>query len=276
LALEIKETKELATLREFLERVPNEDPGFLAKQLADDGTLKVDNKAEEMVARFKCGSLTFRVIHALDLDVNDKKSFNETTRAKKSVHSTRDILGQGDMPIPVQQKLMAILLVERATELVPLIEKEAAKESSKPNDHRNSTFAALRSQAQEKYWLDMSAADRARFREDVTKPEQGPAFTLALSTVKANWHKKWDNGRLDRDHFRNYLTDQTAAKKVWELLEDDVLVVLDRNLNVVAAKCREFGDPAVRERGPRPARSSHRSLVFLRSATPPRDSPSRR
>jgi len=222
-------------LRKVLQTVPHEHPHVVAALLTDDNDFKINTTNEEITARFKYSSLTFHIIQAMDLDVSDKKSFNQTERAKKSARLTHDILCQEDMPIPVQQKLMAALLVEQATELAPLIEKEAAKEFSKPNNGRNSALATLRSRAQEKYWLDMSAAERARAREDAMRPERGAALTLALSIVKANRHKKWDNGRLDCDLFRNYLADQRAAKEVWTLLEDDVLIVLDRNQKIVFA-----------------------------------------
>lgn len=52
---------------------------------------------------------------------------------------------------------------------------------------------------------------------------------------------------LDPDYFRNYLVDQTAATKLWPLVDEDIFIVTDKNRRVVFANIENlsqilFGD----------------------------------
>ena len=236
----------MATLRRFLGRIPHSDLPLLAKEFGEDGTVNITSESNQTTIRFRLGTRTVRIIHASDLDVDDKKSFNQSARAKDSARRTKEILGEEIMPIEVQQYLMAKILTERRAEFKPLLEKQAARRKNIVNPKRD-VFSELRSCARVAYWMDMSPSERTTVRETAMELGDSPELSAAMAQVKAGWRKVWNNGARDRDYFRNYLTDQTAAKEVWTLVEEDIFVVVDKSQRVVFANIEKlaqimFGD----------------------------------
>jgi len=81
----------------------------------------------------------------------------------------------------------------------------------------------------------MSKAERAEAREAASSQDGKSELKASLTVVEANWHAGWNDERWDPDCFRNFLVDQTAAAKVWTLVEKDIFIVTDKHRRVAFA-----------------------------------------
>jgi hypothetical protein len=177
------------------------------------------NNTEQTVVSFRFQGLSFRIMQALDIDKDDQQGYSLAKRAKLAEERTGELVDEADIPIVVQQFLMALLIKD-----LPAFELAKKK---------NGFFSNLRASAQERYWLQLSHDERKQTYKDALATH--PELQLALDLVRSNWKPTWTNGKRDIDHFKQYLKDETAAKYVWALIEEDVCIVLDRNRKVVFA-----------------------------------------
>ncbi|KAK4450935.1 hypothetical protein QBC34DRAFT_424255 [Podospora aff. communis PSN243] len=176
----------------------------LAKEVAEKNLVDVTSESDKTTFCFRMGSQSVRIIHIVQVNIDDKKSFNHSARAKASARLTQGILGDEDMPLAVQQSLMATILTEHRDEF----ELSLRKQEASPG-------------------IGMTPAERANLRTAAQTLGDEPGLREAMSLIKANWHKGWDGSTRDPDHFRNYITDQAAAKQLWQLVADDIVIVLD-------------------------------------------------
>ncbi|KAK1828768.1 hypothetical protein QBC39DRAFT_374367 [Podospora conica] len=247
-AAKAQDNEDVASLRQLLDRMPNSDICLLANELADDHNPIMDRSDRtQITATFRHASRTVRLIQCLDLDVMDKQTFSTSARAQRHAELAEEQVGEAQMPVAVQQYLMAGILAERQDEFSAAIDNETATMTKTGEHTRNGKLATLRSLAREKYWLDMSKAERAEAREKADSQEVEANLEASLATVKANWNAKWNNGHYDPDYFRNYLADQTAAAELWTLVEEDIFIVTDKHRRVVFANIEKlsqilFGD----------------------------------
>lgn len=144
------------------------------------------------------------------------------------------------MPVAVQKYLMARILAQGQDGFRAAIENETTTMSRTGGHTKTGAMATLRSLAREQYWLDMSTAERAEAREAASSQDRNSELEASLTVVEANWNAKWNNGRWDPDYFRNYLVDQTAAEKVWTLVDEDIVIVTDKNRRVVFANVEKL------------------------------------
>jgi hypothetical protein len=72
---------------------------------------------------------------------------------------------------------------------------------------------------------------------EAKKPISGTYIDL----VGANWQSGRNNGARDPDYFRQYLRDQQAATHVWKTVAEDILVVADKNRQVLFASFDKLG-----------------------------------
>jgi hypothetical protein len=247
MAMEMAQTNETIAIQTFLERIPKTDPLTLATELADKESIAVLlDVPDELTICFRLCSKTVRLMHARDLDKADKKSYHRSARAKASAVRATQLLDEHPMHILAQQYLMAQILTERPNEFQSAVEAETAT-TTKKRDISKGIFATLRSLAREKYWLDMNHIERATIRQAAYNLHGQLELEPSLSVIKANWHNRWNNDHRDPDYFRNYLMDQTAAAGVWDLVDDDIFIVVDKNLHVISVcQYREHRTSALR------------------------------
>ncbi|KAK5652931.1 hypothetical protein OQA88_9410 [Cercophora sp. LCS_1] len=251
ISIKRKESPEIVALRQLLEGLPTTDPCSLAFELAEEGSIAIDIKTPNQVAiTFRLDGKHVRIVHALDLDVDDEKTYDQAAGAKSSAQKVKEHLGENTMPLSAQQLLMAKILADNWPGYQPLVNAEVAETRTTGKSSSKGIFAHVRSLAQERYWLDMSSVERAEIRKvaEAAAPETELATTLRL--VKESWNQRWNNGARDVDFFRSYHMDQTAAKEVWTLVDEDVVIVLDKNQRVVLANIENLaqmllGDEAV-------------------------------
>jgi hypothetical protein len=191
--------------------------------------------------------MTVRLVQCLDLDVDDKKTYNTTARAKRFAKLAEEHVGETEMPVAVQKYLMARMIATRPGEFHAATQGETIKMAKTGQHIKTGAMTTLRSLAREHDWLDMSKAERAEAREIANKQDGNSELEPSLTAVEANWNAKWNNGHWDPDYFRNYLVDQTAAADVWTLVEEDIFIVTDKRRRVVFANVEKlsqilFGD----------------------------------
>ncbi|KAI0006851.1 hypothetical protein F4779DRAFT_546271 [Xylariaceae sp. FL0662B] len=228
----IRESKTLNTtsvvsIRGLLSKVPTTDIKDLAGEFSDDSEYKMlKETAQETVVSFRLGSNTVRLMHAKDLDKDTKTSYDESSRAKSAKSKIDEVLDEPPMSVELQQLLIASMMRERIGKL--------AKTENRPGQYDEGFFEILRSDAREHYWLGMDKSQRKSYRAEASR-QPDPDVKECLTVVKGNWKPGWKNGRYDPDYFRRYLADQTSAKEVWELVEEDIFIVTDRQRRVVFA-----------------------------------------
>ncbi|EOO01548.1 hypothetical protein UCRPA7_2941 [Phaeoacremonium minimum UCRPA7] len=191
---------------------------------------------------FRLKTTTVCLVHAKELDKTDKKSYDNSTRAKASTMGMANAFSEKPMPIEIQQYLMAKILSENPAAYNDQIGKETCGDSKQSRDANKSIFASLRSLAREMYWLDMTPIERAEIQDAAGAAGTTSELGTCLQVIQSNWFPKWNNGHWDADHFRNYLTDQTAAENVWGLIQEDIFIVVDKNLQVVFANIEKLAD----------------------------------
>ncbi|KAI0165712.1 hypothetical protein GGR57DRAFT_132983 [Xylariaceae sp. FL1272] len=92
----------------------------------------------------------------------------------------------------------------------------------------------LRAQIQEQFWFHMPKTERQELRE--TFPPKGDeTYTRNLQAIKEKWPERWNMGPCGPYHFRQYLTDQTAATQAWTLIEEDIFLVIDSKHQMIFA-----------------------------------------
>lgn len=144
------------------------------------------------------------------------------------------------MPVAVQKYFMARILAKGQDGFLAAIEHETTTMSKTGGHTKTGPMATLRSLAREQYWLDMSKAERTDAREAAKSQDSNSELEPSLAVVEANWNAKWNNGRWDPDYFPNYLVDQTAAEKLWTLVDEDIFIVTDENRRVVFANIEKL------------------------------------
>ncbi|RYO76451.1 hypothetical protein DL762_009789 [Monosporascus cannonballus] len=232
--LEQRGTEEIRAIQTLLQRIPNTEPSALGKEMATGDFEVVRDLPEELVVRFLLHSKTVGLMHAKDLDKGDTKTYDRATRAKAAKKQEEALLGEGKMPIATQQYLMACILTERENEFGARFD---AEKNERLMDHRKSVLSELRSLAREIYWLDLSQTERADARKEANTMHQSLESHYELAAIQDCWCSAWNNSGKDVNPFRNYLKDQPAAKsRVWEFVEEDIFVTLDKNLDVVFCK----------------------------------------
>lgn len=266
----MKETEDVTAIQELLHMVPTTDVQALASNLADDGRYEIlVNDDSEIVITCRIGSKSVRLMQATDIDVNDSNSFGATKRAALSASKARQLTPDPPMTIDLQQYLMALELVqnskwheleERGQSIKDMKEEvgtgksghEASskklvqlhKEEARYKKDLAKFFKSLRATIREQYWLQKTPPQRAQYRNACLEVQQSEDTELQrnLSIVKDHWQNKWNKLWLDDDFFHHYLLDQTAAQHGWDLVEDDVFIVTDRNRQVIFANIENLGE----------------------------------
>ncbi|KAI3337572.1 hypothetical protein HD806DRAFT_43758 [Xylariaceae sp. AK1471] len=242
----IQENQDIARLRQILEKTATHDIHSLAKEFSNYGVYNIEqDDVFELVATFRMGPRTIRLMQAKDLDVNDPKSYNKSNRAKVSNKKVRNIVPEPAMKIPVQQYLVAKhLATSHGQKLAKEHQKQqSVEDSDEMGDLDIDLLEKLRTLAQEEYWLLSTKTEREDYNSAAERPHisHSPKLQTALHLVKATWPQKWDNGRYDPDFFRNYLEDQRAAAEVWRLIDEDIFIVTDARRRIVFTNIEKLG-----------------------------------
>ncbi|KAK8084409.1 hypothetical protein PG997_005680 [Apiospora hydei] len=234
------ENDDLTRLASFLSKVTTTDALALAEEFADDRQYAiVRDTPEELVVVFSIDKRTCRLMWAKDIDKNDDKSYAKAKRAKASAERTRQLFTEPTMSAMEQQYLMARLRIEKRLELprtplLPLSRDPQSDTSTNSQDRQTlKLLTTLRNMAREHFWLHMNAAQREAMRDIVKKGEIDPEFEPGLGIIKTNWQKRWNNGMRDPDYYRNYLVDTLAAESVWEMVNEDIVLVTDKNRQLI-------------------------------------------
>ncbi|KAK7942513.1 uncharacterized protein PG986_011626 [Apiospora aurea] len=208
------ENDDLTRLASFLSKVTTTDALALVEEFADGRQYKIlQNTPEELVVTFSIDKRTCRFMWAKDIDKDDDKSYAKTKRARSSAERTRQLFTEPAMSAMEQQYLMAKLRIEKRLELprIPLLplsrdpQSDTSTNSQDPGGH-------------------------AQYRE---KGEIDPEFEPGFGIIKTNWQKRWNNGARDPDYYRNYLVDTLAAESAWEMVHEDIVLVTDKNRQLV-------------------------------------------
>jgi len=219
----IQGNAEISQLRRFLEAVPkNANLRELARQYAHWDYEIVRDDEYELELSFRLGSRTVRLLQLKDLKKDDKTSYNKTQRAIAAESRVRALLDEEPMSIEIQQYMMVDMAMDKLEELP----------DKAPAVLRYLT--PMRAAAQEKFWLQMTKAERDKMREKAACPGNDIGLDL-LQKLRDKWPRRWNMGRFDCDFFRNYLRDQRAANEAWTLVEEDVFIATDADNNVVFA-----------------------------------------
>lgn len=226
----------LQSLGDLLKKIPTTDLELLANAATGGRYTLVKKTTEETIVEFELGAKRVRLMQAHDIDKNVPATYDKASRCHQAKKRVELAFNEPEMPISVQQYLMASLLQDGA--------------AVAPTGNDEEFFEDLRSTAREKFWLLMSKDERTHCR--ATHADTGPQLDDFLSIVKSNWQSRWNGGAYDKDFFRNYLEDRIAAEEdAWELVDVDVFVVTDRNrqtvfANVVGLMQLLYGEATVR------------------------------
>lgn len=221
-------TEGVLRLQTFLKSVPNMGLEELATAFACDGKFNVTHS--EMVqsdCTFKLGSMTVRIMQMHDIDLKIPATFKTCARAIGSEKKIEEIFPELPMPIKAQQCMMAQDL-QASGDILP--EKEGPREKR---------MAMLRASCQERFWTQLSPSERNNLNQVSEEPSSD--LKPALTEIKKFWPSRWNNGRFDLDHYRQYLRDHVAAEKIWELVEEDIFIITDSHMRVLFVNVENLG-----------------------------------
>ncbi|RYP42604.1 hypothetical protein DL767_000128 [Monosporascus sp. MG133] len=221
-ARKVQESTEVQQLKTLLESVATGSVLDTAKRFADHGEYSlIEGSSEEATVRFSMGSWNIRIMQCHDLDKDDPATYKNSKRAKSSEERLSVLFPEPPMPTRLQRYLMAQEM-ESADSSLPYDEKP-----------RDRYLRQLRASAQERYWTQLSRWER----EAVNRDSLAPRKSLApyMEALEANWPQSWDNGRFDRDYFRQFVRDNAAAEKLWPLVDEDVVLVIDCKRRMIFA-----------------------------------------
>ncbi|OIW34298.1 hypothetical protein CONLIGDRAFT_688047 [Coniochaeta ligniaria NRRL 30616] len=243
LAAGIRDVEEVRSIHSLLEIIPSTPLAEIPDTLSVGKTCKVvRDTPEELVITFELAARTVRLMQCKDLDVRDEASYNRSARAKSSQQNTDAQLQEDAMTPEVTQYIMAQLLTSCLTRDdfsdFEYLEGLQDGNGTSPNAHKdNEAFSKLRMTAQEHFWLHMSPEQREDAKRASVKCQYDDDSLLKsqLAVIKHNWHDAWKSQKRYPDFFRSYVVDQRAAKNVWEHIEEDIVIVVDRNSQVVFA-----------------------------------------
>ncbi|RYP43602.1 hypothetical protein DL768_009845 [Monosporascus sp. mg162] len=238
----------LKAIGSLLDMIPTTPFGQIAEELSVENSYKVltENAQETVVTLKLASSVSVRLMQCHDIDKSDENSYGRTIRASMSRAHTTSQLDDPPMTKELTQHIMARLL-SRGKSSLDITEDEDPdniKNGPSNSGHTDRTcggfFYGLRKAAQEEYWYHMSSEERAATRQESTLPSNDAHFASNLETVRKNWQWPWSSSVRHPDYFRIYRLDQMAAENVWELIEEDVFVVLDTNRQVVFANAENL------------------------------------
>ncbi|KAI0010968.1 hypothetical protein F4779DRAFT_575387, partial [Xylariaceae sp. FL0662B] len=222
-----RQTDQINAIERLLRDVTRIQPEALAAESADEGKFTtIRNDCDELAIRFAVRGKSVRIIQAKDVDKDDKKSFKRSNRARIAAEKTELLVGEGEMPVSVQQYLMAS------------IRQENPRPIAKSKAGRKRYFLQLRADARDRYWMQMNKEQRTECR--YLAEQDNEALMEHLGVIRDYWPHSWNNNLQDPDYFRNYVCDQAAAEQVWELVDEDILIVLDKHRRVIFASIEEL------------------------------------
>ncbi|KAK8093483.1 hypothetical protein PG997_000168 [Apiospora hydei] len=214
-------------------KVTTTDIRQVAKDFStDDNVSTLRDGSREVVVEFTIASKCIRLMQCFDIDLDEKKPFDKTRRYNDAEQRAHELSNEPPMATDVQQFLMARMVWENGGGLRGVGPKQQTemevnyKKSSKD-------FENLRTEAQESFWLHSTRAERDALRDAASNGDD--QIDHIITVIKANWTRRWNNGRFDQDHFRHYLDDKIVAEQVWELVDADVFIVVDAKRRVVLA-----------------------------------------
>ncbi|RYO76716.1 hypothetical protein DL766_004164 [Monosporascus sp. MC13-8B] len=210
MAQKVRESTEVEQLKTLLESVPKGSVLDTTKKFTDhDECTVIGDNNEETAVRFSVGLRNVCIMQGHDLDKDDQATYKNSTRAKSSEKHLSVLFPEPPMQSRLQRYLMA--------------QEMKSADSSLPYDEksRERYLRQLRTSAQEKYWTQLSRWEREALNRDSLA---GKSLALYMEVLESNWPQSWDNGRFDRDYFRQFVRDHAAAEKLWPLVDEDVLV----------------------------------------------------
>lgn len=237
-------------IRNLLSKIPTTGICQLAREFSSDSnvaTLRDDS--QETTVEFCIASKTVRLMQCFDIDLDTKKPFDKTKRYTDTENRMRELFDEAPMATEVQQFLMARMVWENGGSL-----RGTAQNPQTEIDVHHKDFSKdlenLRTEAQERFWLNFTRAERDALRQAAVSDDM--RINHIVTVIKANWPENWNNGCYDQDHFRHYARDKTATEHVWEPVNADVFVVVDVKRRVVLANVEAaaqllFGPDIVRE-----------------------------
>ncbi|KAK8017791.1 hypothetical protein PG993_014117 [Apiospora rasikravindrae] len=212
-ACPLLESKGRNAVQRFLAKVLTTEAVQLATESADKGAITmVRNTEEQTTVDFSLASLSVRLMHCKDVDLQQKRPFEGTKRYRDALDAAKAAFDEAPMSIQIQQLVMAqrVLRVE------------------------GNLAAALAVADQEEFWLDWTENERNVLRQTMDQAQSADVERL-LAVIRDSWSPRWNNGRWDPDFFRHYLADTRAAESAWPLVGVDLLVVTDRHRRVIFA-----------------------------------------
>ncbi|RYP62923.1 hypothetical protein DL769_007128 [Monosporascus sp. CRB-8-3] len=235
-------------IESLLDMIPTTPFVQIAEELSVEDSYKVVmENAQETVVTFRlASSVSVRLMQCHDIDKSDESSYGRTIRASLSRAHTTSQLDDPPMTKELTQHIMAKVLGKGKSSLGIIEDEDPDNIKNGPSNsgHTDRTcggfFYELRKAAQEEYWYHMSSEERAASRQESTLPSNDAEFASNLETVLKNWQQPWNSSVWHPDYFRIYRLDQMAAENVWELIEEDVFVVLDINRQVVFANAENL------------------------------------
>ncbi|RYP69894.1 hypothetical protein DL771_005837 [Monosporascus sp. 5C6A] len=194
-------------IESLLDMIPTTPFGQIAEKLSVQDSYKVvTENAQETVVTFKlASSVSVRLMQCHDIDKSDESSYGRTIRASMSRAHTTSQLGDPPMTRELTQHIMARLLKKGKSSLGITEEEDPDNINNGPS---NSGYT------------DRTCGG---FFYELRKAAQEEYCSVGHP-----------------DYLRIYRLDQMAAENVWELIEDDVFVVLDSNRQVVFANAENL------------------------------------
>ncbi|KAK0748606.1 hypothetical protein B0T21DRAFT_407105 [Apiosordaria backusii] len=250
LTTKVKETGQVKSIKSLLSTVMDTPLSDIPGVLSNVSQYQiVRDIPEEVVVRFMLGSASIRLMQCHDVDITIRRSYDQSLRAKVSKEQTNMQLGDPPMTPELTQYMMFCLLSKPGADITKLkqVETESTLSSGSSTSQKTSKgpVYSLRLAAQEEYWLHMTPEQRQEARNQSEIVHASPPELLNL--VKSNWMPCWNSLARYPDYFRTYALDQLAAENVWESIEEDIFICLDKNNKTIFANVENlsqilFGD----------------------------------
>ncbi|KAK8135040.1 hypothetical protein PG984_007052 [Apiospora sp. TS-2023a] len=248
-SIQVAQSENLEKIQDFLSKVRTTDLVDLVEEFHDHDSFKTsEHNGQRYVVDFTVGSMSIRLVKYDDMSLDAKWGFAMAARRQEAERRIDQVFKEPPMATKVQQYLVARIISENEGSLRSINNKQGQIDVS----HKEFTkdLQELRSQAQERFWLLSTEAERDALRTAASSGDN--QLDHIVTVIKANWPRNWNNGRYDPDLFYHYLRDKIAAEKVWELVDADIFLVLDAERRVIFANMEGaaqllFGDEIIRE-----------------------------
>ncbi|RYP73842.1 hypothetical protein DL769_004143 [Monosporascus sp. CRB-8-3] len=221
---EMREDPRIGAIRCFLSRVASRD-----STVCKDGDTVRDTD-EELIVDLVVEGFSVRYIKLHDVCYKDKDSYRKAKRAKKVADLSDAKMSALESPMgrDIENFLMAQRIHSGKAPEVPM--HRPTRTNPQGSENRKGWYKTMRGDACRAFWVKTTRYQRDAMRTEALNPPKEILSLIKQISDEDNSHTK--------DHFWCYQRDEAAAAdaEIYELVDKDILLVVDRNSELLLCK----------------------------------------